>query len=131
MELIAGACALGLAYSFLSLGVHITFRVFHFPDITVDGSFTLGACLYAVLAPAGIHPALVLPICLAGGFAAGSLTGLLHSRFGVGRLLSGILVMTALYSVNLRVMGRPNVPLFSFSTHSLPSLSGSFWGSAV
>ncbi len=112
MDLITGACALGLAYAFMALGVFITFRIFRFPDITVDGSFTLGAALFAVLVPAGVPPALALAAAVAGGMAAGMLTGLVHTRLGAGALLSGILVMTALYSVNLRIMGRPNIPLF-------------------
>lgn len=111
MDLISGACALGLAYAFLSLGVFITFRIFRFPDITVDGSFTLGAALFAVLVSAGLPPVAALAVAIAGGLAAGALTGLVHTRLGAGALLSGILVMTALYSVNLRIMGRPNIPL--------------------
>ncbi len=111
MDLITGACALGLAYAFLALGVFITFRIFRFPDITVDGSFTLGAALFAVLAAAGAAPAAALAAAVAAGMAAGTLTGLVNTRLGAGALLSGILVMTALYSVNLRIMGRPNIPL--------------------
>ena len=121
MDLITGACALGLAYAFLSLGVFITFRIFRFPDITVDGSFTLGAALFAVLAAGGVHPAAALAVAVAGGMAAGTLTGLVNTRLGAGPLLSGILVMTALYSVNLRIMGRPNIPLLHrFDGSELP-----------
>lgn len=111
MELLAGACALGLAYSFLSLGVYVTFRIFRFPDITVDGSFTLGAAALAASTAGGLPAAAALPLAALGGLLAGAATGLIHTRLRVGGLLAGILVMTALYSVNLRVMGRPNLPL--------------------
>jgi len=121
MELIIGACALGLAYAFLSLGVFITFRIFRFPDITVDGSFTLGAALFAILVPAGVPWPAALALAAAGGLGAGAVTGLIHTRLGAGALLSGILTMTALYSVNLRVMGRPNIPLLRrFDGSGLP-----------
>jgi len=111
MDLIIGACTLGLAYAALSLGVFVTFRIFRFPDITVDGSFTLGAALFAVLITMGAPTWAALAAAVAGGLAAGAVTGLVHTRLGAGALLSGILVMTALYSVNLRVMGRPNIAM--------------------
>ena len=111
MDLIIGACGLGLAYAALALGVFITFRIFRFPDITVDGSFSLGAALCAVLAAAGAPPLVAMVAAVAGGLLAGAVTGLVHTRLGAGALLSGILVMTALYSVNLRVMGRPNMAM--------------------
>ncbi len=126
MELIIGACVLGLAYAFLSLGVFITFRIFHFPDITVDGSFTLGAALFALLAAADVPAPAALAVALTGGLGAGALTGLIHTRLGAGALLSGILTMTALYSVNLRVMGGPNIPLLcQFDGSGLPGETAS------
>jgi putative ABC transport system permease protein len=138
MDLIIGACGLGLAYAALALGVFITFRIFRFPDITVDGSFTLGAALCAVLAAGGVPLPAALATAVAGGLAAGAVTGLVHTRLGAGALLSGILTMTALYSVNLRVMGRPNMALprpagggpdsepFFLVTHLLVALA--VWG---
>ncbi|ADK85839.1 protein of unknown function DUF534 [Desulfarculus baarsii DSM 2075] len=116
MELWVGAVVLGFLYAFMSMGVFITFRVYNFPDITVDGSFTTGAATCAALIVAGLHPALALLGALAVGMAAGAATGLIHTRLGVNGLLSGILVMTGLYSVNLHIMGRSNIPLLQHAT---------------
>ena len=111
MTLVIGAFTIGLILSLLSMGVWISFRIMRFCDITVDGSITLGASVAAVMLIRGWPPAAAtLAAALAGG-AAGFTTGILHTRFKIQQLLSGILVMTALYSVNLRVMGRSNVPL--------------------
>jgi ABC-type uncharacterized transport system permease subunit len=116
MELWLGALALGLAYSCLGMGVYITMRIFNFPDITADGSLTFGASITAALLVAGMPPFAAVIAALLGGFLAGATTGIIHTRFRVNGLLSGILVMTALYSVNLRVMGRSNVPLIDTAT---------------
>lgn len=113
MTLLIGAFTIGLILSLLALGVFISFRIFEFPDITADGSITLGAALASVLLVAHVHPALATAAGFAGGAVAGMVTGVIHTRFGINRLLSGILVMTALYSVNLHVMGKSNVPLLS------------------
>jgi putative ABC transport system permease protein len=113
MTLLLGALSIGLILSFLALGVFISFRIFHFPDITADGSITFGAALAAVLLVDGIHPVLATTAGFCGGVVAGALTGVLHTKFKIHGLLAGILVMTALYSVNLHVMGRSNVPLLS------------------
>jgi putative ABC transport system permease protein len=116
MTLLLGALTIGLILSLLALGVFISFRIFSFPDITADGSVTLGASVAAVLLVNGVHP---LPATGAGfcaGMLAGALTGILHTRFKINGLLSGILVMTALYSVNLHVMGKSNLPLLSTRT---------------
>ncbi len=113
MNLLIGSLTIGLILAFLAIGVYISFRIFNFADITADGSITLGAAVAAVLLVGGWHP---LPATLAGaaaGFAAGLVTGVLHTRFKIHGLLSGILVMTALYSVNLRIMGKSNVSLMS------------------
>lgn len=123
MELLLGAVALGLAYAFLGMGVFITMRIFNFPDITADGSLTFGAAITAALLVAGVHPALAALAAMAGGFASGAITGLVHTKFKVNGLLSGILVMTALYSVNLRTMGRSNVPLLDTVTVLTPFAS--------
>jgi len=111
MTLLIGALTVGLILSLLALGVFITFRVFSFPDITVDGSFTLGACVAAVLVVKGCEPMLATAAGALAGMIAGATTGVLHTKFKINGLLAGILVMTALYTVNLRVMGKANQPL--------------------
>jgi putative ABC transport system permease protein len=116
MTLLVGAWTIGLILSLLALGVFISFRVFKFPDITTDGSITLGAAVAAVLLVDGTPPLAATAAGFAAGVLAGATTGLLHTRFHVHGLLSGILVMTALYSVNLRVMGKSNVPLLGVRT---------------
>ncbi len=116
MLLLIGAFTIGLILSLLALGVFISFRIFDFPDITADGSITLGAAVTAVLILAGVHPLAALAAAFAAGVVAGATTGVLHTRFNINGLLSGILVMTALYSVNLRIMGKSNVPLLSERT---------------
>ena len=116
MTLLIGAWTVGLILSLLALGVFISFRVFHFPDITADGSITLGASVAAVLLVAGVNPVATTAAAFASGLLAGAITGILHTKFNIHKLLSGILVMTALYSVNLHVMGRSNIPLMSATT---------------
>ncbi|HET6326296.1 MAG TPA: ABC transporter permease [Planctomycetaceae bacterium] len=111
MTLLIGALTVGLILALLAFGILISFRVVAFEDVTVDGSFTLGGATAAMLITAGIHP-LIATLCGAlTGATAGAVTATLHARFHIDRLLSGILVMTALYSVNLRVMGKSNIPL--------------------
>jgi putative ABC transport system permease protein len=100
----------------LALGVYISFRIFEFPDITAEGSITLGAVVAAILLVSGMNPFAATAAAFCAGLAAGSLTGVLHTKFKINGLLSGILVMTALYSVNLHVMGKSNVPLLSATT---------------
>lgn len=113
MELWIGALSLGFLYAFMAMGVFITFRIHDFPDITVDGSFVTGAAVTAVLVVAGVNPFVALSLSfLAGGFA-GVLTALIHTRFAINGLLSGILVMTGLYSINLHIMGKSNIPLLN------------------
>jgi len=116
MTLLIGAFTIGLILSLLALGVFISFRIFEFPDITAEGSITLGAALASVLLVRGVHPVVATLAAAAAGAVAGTLTGLIHTRFGINKLLSGILVMTGLYSVNLHVMGKSNVPLLSERT---------------
>ena len=111
-----GAVELGLLYALMALGVYITFRILDFPDLTVDGSFTTGGAIAAVLITAGYHPWLATAAAFAGGLAAGALTGLLHAKGKINGLLSGILMMIALYSINLRILGRPNVSLLGMDT---------------
>jgi putative tryptophan/tyrosine transport system permease protein len=116
MTLLIGALTMGLVLSLLALGVFISFRIFEFPDITAEGSITLGAAVAAVLLSQGVHPFAATSAAFAAGALAGTTTGVIHTRFGINKLLSGILVMTALYSINLHVMGKSNVPLLSERT---------------
>ncbi len=111
MTLVIGSFTIGLILSLLSIGVFISFRILRFCDITVDGTITLGASVAAVLLVQGHAPWVATLAATAAGALAGFVTGILHTRFRIQEILSGILVMTALYSVNLRVMGRSNVPL--------------------
>lgn len=121
MSLVLGAITIGLILSLLSMGVWIGFRVLRFCDITVDGSITLGAAVAAVLLVRGWSPGPATLAAALAGAAAGWITGILHTRFRIQELLSGILVMTALYSVNLRIMGRSNVPLLQVRTVGDPA----------
>jgi putative ABC transport system permease protein len=98
------------------LGVYITYKILDFPDLSVDGTFPLGAAVTAICIVAGIPPIPALLISMAAGAAAGFITGALHVYLKITNLLSGILTMTALYSVNLMVMGKANIPLLSSPT---------------
>ena len=116
MLLLIGAFTIGLILSLLALGVFISFRIFEFPDITADGSITLGGAVTGVLLVAHVHPILATAVAFFAGALAGTTTGVLHTRFKINGLLSGILVMTALYSANLHIMGKSNLPLLSERT---------------
>jgi putative ABC transport system permease protein len=111
MTLLIGSLIIGLILSLLAFGILISFRVVGFDDLTVDGSFTLGGATAAVLIVDGTSPLLATLCGALTAATAGAVTATLHVRFGINRLLAGILVMTALYSVNLRVMGKSNIPL--------------------
>ncbi len=130
MSLLLGALTIGLILSLLSLGVFISFRIFDFPDITADGSSTLGAAVAAALIVKGVNPLAATAAGFAAGFVAGSVTGVLAAKFKINGLLAGILVMTGLYSVNLHIMGRSNVPLLSSTTLSTyaQNLGAKFFG---
>ena len=106
----------GLIYGILALGLLITYRILDFPDLTVDSSFPLGAAVSAILTVNGVNPGLTLLAAIAAGAGAGLITGLIHVKCKVRDLLSGIITMTALYSVNLRIAGKANVPLFAYDT---------------
>ena len=116
MTLLIGALIMGLILSLLALGVYLSFRIFNFPDITAEGSITLGASVAAILLVREVNPLLATIAAFLAGMTAGAVTGVLHTRFKIHGLLSGILVMTALYSINLHVMGKSNVPLMSQKT---------------
>ena len=113
MILLLGAFTIGLILSLLALGIYISYRVFDIADITADGSITLGTVDLRVLIVRGVNPLVATLGGFAGGLAAGTVTGILQAKFKINALLSGILVMTSLYSVNLHVMGKSNVPLLS------------------
>lgn len=107
---------LGLIYALVTLAVYLTFRVVNFPDLTVEGSFPLGAAVAAVLLTHGMHPLLATGVAMAAGCIAGCVTGYLHVHLRILGLLASILTMSALYSVNIRVMGKPNISLLNSDT---------------
>lgn len=114
--MITGVLEQGLIYGVLALGLLITYRILDFPDLTVDSSFPLGAAVSAVLTVNGMAPWLTLIISILAGALAGLVTGLIHVKCKVRDLLSGIITMTGLYSINLRIAGKANLPLFSGDT---------------
>ncbi len=128
-QILSGTLELGLMYAVMVIGVYLTFRVLNYADLSVDGSFTLGAAIAATLIVSGYNPWLATGAAFAGGLLAGIFTGVLHTKFKITPLLSGILTMTALYSVNLRVMGKANISLLNTRTiftdfAKLPFLEG-------
>lgn len=116
MNLIIDAIEEGLLFSIVSMGVYITYKILDFPDLSVDGTYPLGAAITAILLINGVNPWLAIIISAVGGAIAGGITAFLHVKLKISNLMSGILVMIALYSVNLRVMGKSNTPLFSTKT---------------
>ena len=116
MNVLIGILEEGLIYALLALGVLITYRVLDFPDLTVDSSFPLGAAVSAILTVKGMNPVLTLLVAALAGGVAGLVTGLIHVKCKVRDLLSGIIVMTGLYSINLRIAGRANLPFFNMDT---------------
>lgn len=107
---------LGLCLSCMSLGIFISMKIFNLPDITTDGSYTLGAVVTAILLTAHWPAFAIIPLVLLCGAVAGALTGIIHTQLKIEALLAGILVMTGLYSVNLTILGRSNVPLLNVNT---------------
>jgi putative ABC transport system permease protein len=116
MSIILGVLEEGLVYAIMALGVYITYKILDFPDLSVDGTFPLGGALTAVLVLAGVSPLTALLLAFVAGALAGCITGIIHVKLKVRDLLSGIIVMTALYSVNLRLAGKSNVPFFNNDT---------------
>ncbi len=123
MSLLLGALGMGSVLALLALGIFVSFRIFAFPDMTAEGSVTLGAAVAAALLVAGHDPVTATAAATAAGAVAGTVTGVLHTRFRLNGLLAGILVMTALYSINLHIMGRSNLPLGE--AQSFVTLTGS------
>ena len=112
MQLLIGILEEGFIYAIVSFGAYITFKILDFPDMTVDGSFPFGMCITAVMIVNDINPIIALPVSFLAGLVAGTITGLIHVKLKVRDLLSGIIVMTSLYSINLRIAGRANLPIF-------------------
>lgn len=110
------ALSQGVIWSIMALGVYITYRLLDFADLTVDGSFTTGGAVSAILITLGYHPIFALLIAILAGMAAGFITGFLNTRMGISPLLSSILAQIGLYSINLRIMGKPNLPLLKVTT---------------
>lgn len=116
MDFFVSIAEQGLIYGILALGVYITYKILDFPDLTVDGSFPLGAAVTAAFITRGMNPYLTLPLSFLAGVLAGVCTGLIHVKCKVRDLLSGIIMMTALWTINLYIAGTANVPLFSQET---------------
>lgn len=133
MSLLIGALIIGLILSLLALGVYISFRIFDFPDITTDGSFTTGAAVTAILLAKGTSPFIATGLGFICGMVAGVLTGVLYTKFNINKLLAGILVMTALYSVNLHIMGKSNIPLINTTSlvTYVESAGAKIWGAGA
>ena len=117
MDFYLTALLQGLCFSAIALGIYISMKIFNIPDITTDGSYTLGGVVTAILLTNHQPTYIILPAVILAGATAGALTGIIHTKLKINALLAGILVMTALYSVNLTIMGRSNLPLIN-----LPSL---------
>lgn len=116
MSIIVGIFEEGLIYAIMALGVYITYKILDFPDLSVDGTFPLGAAVTATGILSGVHPVMTLFCAFAAGALAGITTGVIHVKLRVRDLLSGIIMMTALYSVNLRIAGRASVAIFNQET---------------
>lgn len=114
------SCEQGLVYAIVALGIVMSFRILAFPDLTVDGSFALGGAVVARLIAEGLPPIYAIMLAIISGFVAGCCTGLLNTRLKINSLLAGILMMTILYSVNLRIMGRSNIQLLTVNTLLTP-----------
>lgn len=116
ITILLGVLEEGLVYAIMALGVYITYKILDFPDLSVDSTFPMGAAITAISIISGLPPLLALPISFLAGALAGCVTGLIHVKLKVRDLLSGIIVMTALYSINLRIAGKANLPIFSQET---------------
>lgn len=115
-QLIIGVFEQGFIYAIMALGVYITYKILDFPDLSVDSTFPLGAAITSVIVSSGKSPFLALLAATAAGAIAGIVTGIIHVKFKVRDLLSGIIVMTGLYTINLRIVGQNNVPLFNYDS---------------
>jgi putative ABC transport system permease protein len=128
VSLLLGILEQGIIYAIMALGVYITYKILDFPDLTVDSSFPLGAAVTATMLLSGQNPFVTLLASFAAGCVAGVVTGVIHVKFGVRDLLSGIITMTALYSINLHVAGgKANLPFFTSDTIFKNSLVNSIF----
>lgn len=113
MALVLSVLEQGMIYAIMALGVYITYKILDFPDLTVDGSFPMGAAVACIMISKGMNPYLTLPVSFLAGAVVGMITGMIHVKLKVRDLLSGIIMMTALYTVNLRIAGRANLPIYN------------------
>lgn len=120
LQILHGAVSLGLLWALMTIGVFITYRVLDYADLTVDGSIVVGAAIAARMIMDGANPFLATGAAMLGGMAAGAVTGLLHTKLKIPGLLSGILTMIALYSVNIRIMGKANISLLKIDNVFTP-----------
>ena len=116
LTILIGVLEQGFIYGILALGIYITYTILDFPDLSVDGTFPLGGAITAALITRGVNPLLTLLISFLFGALAGIITGVIHVKLRVRNLLSGMIVMTGLYSINLRIAGKANLPIFSKET---------------
>ena len=128
MTLVISVFEQGMIYAIMALGMYITYKILDFPDMTVDGSFPLGASLSAVLISQGMNPYLTLLLSFAAGLMAGTITGLIHVKLKVRDILASIIMMTALYSVNLRIAGKANLPIYNYDNIYNNSLTNHLLG---
>src|SRR5690554_1996984 len=116
LQIITGAISLGLLWAIMTIGVYITYRILAIADLTVEGSIAMGAAIAAQAIFSGVNPFLATLLAIGGGMLAGLITGLLHTQLKIPALLSGILTMIGLYSINLRILGRANLSLLRIDT---------------
>ena len=116
MDLVISILEQGLIFAIIAMGVYITYKILDFPDLSVDGTYPLGAAITAAMIASGINPLLAMLASITAGAVAGLITGLIHVKLKVRDLLSGIITMTALYSVNLHIAGKANLPIFNTTT---------------
>lgn len=126
MGMIIGFLEQGFIFALMALGIYITYTILDFPDLSVDGTFPMGAAISAALITQGMNPWLTLLCAALAGALAGIFTGLIHVKLRIKDLLSGIITMTGLYSVNLMIAGSPNLPIFNSDTIFTHQLGGSF-----
>lgn len=131
MTLVISVFEQGMIYAIMALGMYITYKILDFPDMTVDGSFPLGASLSAVLISQGMNPYLTLLLSFAAGLMAGTITGRIHVKLKVRDILASIIMMTALYSVNLRIAGKANLPIYNYDNIYNNSLTNHLLGGAL
>ena len=122
VDILVSAIALGLLWGIFALGVHLTYRILDIADLTVEGTLTTGGAICAVMLVNGANPLLAILVATCGGLVTGLITGLLHTKLKIPALLAGILTMTALYSINLRIMGKSNIALPAVGNKSVETI---------